>query len=107
MRTGAEYRDALHDGRRVWVLGEGLVEDVTSHPATRAVLDEYAAWCDRHVDPAWQDVVLTPPDVNGDRAPWGYIVPRNAADLARMGRSFSKTTFLSAGNLTHTPPMVS
>lgn len=34
MRTGAEYREALHDGRRVWVLGEGLVEDVTVHPAT-------------------------------------------------------------------------
>jgi len=23
MRTGAEYRAALRDGRRVWVLGEG------------------------------------------------------------------------------------
>ena len=103
MRTGAEYREALHDGRRVWVLGEGLVEDVTSHPATRAVVDEYAAWYDRHFDPAWQDVVLTPPDANGDRAPWGYIVPREAADLSRMARCFSKTTFLSAGNLTHTP----
>ena len=103
MRTGAEYREALQDGRRVWVLGEGLVEDVTSHPATRAVVDEYAAWYDRHFDPAWQDVVLTPPDANGDRAPWGYIVPRKAADLNRMARCFSKTTFLSAGNLTHTP----
>ena len=38
MRTGAEYREALHDGRRVWVLGEGLIEDVTVHPATRASL---------------------------------------------------------------------
>ena len=38
MRTGAEYRAALRDGRRVWVLGEGLVKDVTTHPATRARL---------------------------------------------------------------------
>ena len=59
MRTGSEYRDALHDGRRVWVMGEGLVEDVTVHPATRAMVDEYAAWYDRHHDPAWQDVLLT------------------------------------------------
>jgi len=103
MRTGAEYREALHDGRRVWVLGEGLIEDVTVHPATRAVVDEYAAWYDRHADPAWQDVVLTPPDEQGGRSPWGYIVPKSAADLGRMGRSFSKTTFLSGGNLTHTP----
>ena len=31
MRTGSEYREALHDGRRVWVIGEGLIEDVTVH----------------------------------------------------------------------------
>jgi aromatic ring hydroxylase len=103
MRTGAEYRKALHDGRRVWVLGDGLVEDVTLHPATRAVVDEYAAWYDLHFDRKWQDVVLTPPDVGGGRSPWGYIVPKSAADLSRMGRCFAKTTFLSAGNLTHTP----
>jgi len=85
MRTGAEYREALHDGRRVWVLGEGLIEDVTVHPATRAVVDEYAAWYDRHADPAWQDVVLTPPDEQGGRSPWGYIVPKSAADLGEWG----------------------
>src|SRR5271167_4439320 len=103
MRTGAEYRNALHDGRRIWVLGEGLIEDVTSHPATRAVVDECAAWYDRHFDPGWQDIVLTLPDANGDRAPWGYVVPKSAADLTRMGRCFARTTFFSAGNLTHTP----
>jgi aromatic ring hydroxylase len=48
MRTGAEYREALRDGRRIWVIGEGPIEDVTSHPATRAVVDEYVAWYDRH-----------------------------------------------------------
>jgi 4-hydroxyphenylacetate 3-monooxygenase len=69
MRTGAEYRHALHDGRRVWVSGEGLLEDVTVHPATRTFVDEYAAWYDRHFDPAWQGVVLTQPDANGDPAP--------------------------------------
>ena len=57
MRTGAEYRESLRDGRKVWVMGEGAVDDVTTHPATRAMVDEYAAWYDRHLDPAWQDVV--------------------------------------------------
>ena len=60
LRTGAEYRKALRDGRKVWVVGEGAVDDVTTHPATRAMVDEYVAWYDRHFDPAWQDVVLTP-----------------------------------------------
>jgi aromatic ring hydroxylase len=103
MRTGTDYRNSLRDGRRVFVLGEGLVEDVTSHPATRAMVDEYAAWYDRHFDPAWQDIVLTPARPDGTRTPVGYMVPKNAGDLTRMGRCFSATTFLSAGNITHTP----
>ena len=44
MRTGAEYRESLRDGRRVWIMGEGLIDDVTAHPATRATVDEYVAW---------------------------------------------------------------
>ena len=103
MRTGSEYRDALHDGRRVWVMGEGLVEDVTVHPATRAMVDEYAAWYDRHHDPAWQDVLLTAPDERGTRRPWAFATPRTPADLRAMGRSYAATIFLTAGNMTHTP----
>jgi len=103
MRTGAEYREALRDGRKVWVMGEGLIDDVTVHPATRAMVDEYAAWYDRHFDPEWQDVALTPPDAQGGRAPWGFVVPKSSGDLRAMGRCFSATTFLSAGNITHTP----
>ena len=103
MRTGAEYRQALRDGRRVWVMGEGLVDDVTKHPATCAMVDEYVAWYDLHFDPAWQDTLLTPPDARSKRTPWAYVVPKSADDLSGMGRFFSATTFLSAGNITHTP----
>jgi aromatic ring hydroxylase len=103
VRTGAEYREALRDGRRVRILGEGPIEDVTTHPATRPMVDEYVAWYDRHFDPAWQDVVLMPCDPGAAPTPVAYIVPRSADDLARMGRCFAATTFLSAGNITHTP----
>jgi aromatic ring hydroxylase len=102
MRTGADYRKSLRDGRRIWILGEGRVDDVATHPATRAMVDEYVRWYDRHFDPEWQDTVLMP-DREGCRPPVGYLVPRSAEDLARMGRCFSATTFLSAGNITHTP----
>ena len=56
MRTGAEYREALRDGRRVWVMGEGWAGDVTAHPATQAMVEEYAA-CKRRIprpSPAWR-----------------------------------------------------
>jgi len=103
MRTGAEYRAALRDGRRVWVMGEGIIDDVTTHPATRAVVDEYVAWYDLLGDDVWQDTALSPPDRHGKRAPWAYVAPRTADELAAMGRFFAATTFLSAGNITHTP----
>jgi 4-hydroxyphenylacetate 3-monooxygenase len=103
VRTGGEYREALRDGRRIWVVGEGLIEDVTVHPATRAMVDEYAAWYDRHHDPEWREVLLTPPDASGARAPWAFTLPRTAADLRAMGRSYAETIFLTAGNMTHTP----
>ena len=103
MRTGGEYREALRDGRRVWVMGEGWVEDVTTHPATQAMVEEYAAWYDRHLDPEWRDLLLAPPDAARKRVPWAYLLPKSSEDLLGMGRSFAKTTFLSAGNITHTP----
>ncbi len=46
---------------------------------------------------------MAPPDAEGDRRPWAYAAPKSVADLIGMGRSFAKTTFLSAGNITHTP----
>ena len=100
MRTGADYRQSLRDGRKVWVMGEGLIDDLTTHPATRAMVQEYAAWYDRHTDPAWTDKLLAD---NAERTPLAHLLPRSADDLVRMGHSFSATTFLSAGNITHTP----
>src|SRR5262245_4019596 len=95
IRTGADYRESLRDGRRVWLRGGGRIDDITTHPATSAMVDEYVAWYDRHFDPAWQDTVLTPADGEGKRSPLSYVVPRTADDLSRMGRCFSATTFLS------------
>jgi aromatic ring hydroxylase len=103
MRAGAEYRASLRDGRRVWVMGEGMVDDVTTHPATRAMVEEYVAWYDLHSDDAWREIALAPPDRQGTRTPWAYVAPRTADELGAMGRFFSASTFLSAGNITHTP----
>ena len=103
MRTGREYREALHDGRRVFVVGEGLIEDVTLHPATRPMVDEYALWYDRHHAAAWQERLLAPPEGGGARGPWAFAVPRTPDDLRAMGRAYAATLFLTAGNVTHTP----
>ena len=102
MRSGAEYREALRDGRKVWVMGGGAVDDVTTHRTTRAMVEEYVAWYDRHLDPEWQDILL-PSAEGGEPMPWAFTLPRTKEDLIGMGRSFAKTTLLSAGNITHDP----
>jgi len=38
IRTGKEYRESLADGREVWIDGE-RVEDVTTHPAFKPIVD--------------------------------------------------------------------
>jgi 4-hydroxyphenylacetate 3-monooxygenase len=103
MRTSKEYREALRDGRKVWMLGEGAIEDVTQHPATRGMVDSYALWYDRHFDPAWQDTLLTKTDGKAARVPLAYEIPQSAADLRRLGRAISAVSFITGGNMTHTP----
>jgi 4-hydroxyphenylacetate 3-monooxygenase len=93
MRTGADYREALRDGRRVWIMAEGWAEDVTTHPATRAMVDEYAAWYDRHFDPDWREALRAPPDRNGERVPWAYVLPRSVEDLIGMGNPLRRPRF--------------
>ena len=92
MRTGAEYRQSLRDGRRVWVMGEGLIDDVTTHPATRAMVDEYVAWYDRHADPAWTDRVHMP-----DGAPLAYLLPKSADHLVGIVSPSDIARLLQAG----------
>ena len=103
MRTGADYKENLKDGRDVWVLGEGAVADVTTHASTSAMVDEYVAWYDRHFDPDWQELLLTASDGNGHRHPLALTPPGTSEDLRRLGKAISAVHFVTGGNMTHTP----
>jgi 4-hydroxyphenylacetate 3-monooxygenase len=98
MRTGADYRAALRDGRKVVIMGDGAIDDVTTHPATAAMVEQYVAWYDRHSDPAWRGTLISP---SGEA--WAFVLPRTVEEVIGIGRAISRTIFLSAGNITHTP----
>jgi 4-hydroxyphenylacetate 3-monooxygenase len=51
LRTGDEYRAGLRDGREIWIDGE-RVNDVTTHPAFRPIVDAKARMYDLAHDPA-------------------------------------------------------
>jgi aromatic ring hydroxylase len=98
MRTGADYRAALRDGRKVVIMGGGVIEDVVTHPATAAMVEQCVAWYDRHRDPEWTKTLVSP-----DGTPWAFVMPRTPEEVRAIGRAITKTIFLSAGNITHTP----
>ena len=103
MKVGAEYREALRDGRKVFVMGEGRVDDVTTHPATQPMVEQYVAWYDRHFDPVWADRLLAPLNSSGKRMPWAFVAPKTSEDVIAIGQTIQSTILLSAGNITHTP----
>jgi len=103
VRTGQEYRESLRDGRRIWLLGEGPIDDVATHPATAAMVDAYAAWYDRHWDPVWEDRLLTAAEPGQPRLPRAFEIPRQPEDLRMLGKAIHDVAFVSAGNITHTP----
>ena len=50
IRTGAEYRESLRDGRSVYVNGE-RVKDVTTYPPFQGVVDTIASLYDLQHQP--------------------------------------------------------
>src|SRR4030095_3460821 len=69
----------------------------------RGVAHVPVGWCARHHVPGRQVLLGTAPAPSGAREPWAFALPRSAADLRAMGRSYAATIFLTAGNMTHTP----
>ena len=51
IRTGAQYRDGIRDGREVWIDGE-RVKDLPAHPALKPIIDIRA----RMYDMAHEDI---------------------------------------------------
>lgn len=81
LRTGAEYRAGLRDGRRVWLRG-GYVEDVAVHPAFMPAVDRIAAYFDAENEGPYRDV-LTELRPDGTRVSSSFVIPRDQPALRR------------------------
>lgn len=64
LKTGDEYRESLRDGRQVWMDGE-VVEDVTTHPAFKPIVDARARIYDMAHEEKFRDT-LTYTDDKGE-----------------------------------------
>ena len=77
IRTGAEYRDSIRDGREVYMNGE-RVRDVTTHPMFKPLVDIRATIYDMAHEPGTRDVMSVAE--GGQRNAIGNKLPRAQAD---------------------------
>jgi 4-hydroxyphenylacetate 3-monooxygenase len=78
LRTGAQYRDSIRDGRRVWIDGE-RVADVTIHPAFKPLVDIRARIYDMQHD-ATTSAVMTTRERSGNAVAVGLALPFTEED---------------------------
>ena len=78
IRTGSQYRDSIRDGRRVWMNGE-RVNDVTTHPMFKPLVDIRARMYDLQHEAALRDA-LTYDEGDGERHPIAHKLPLTRQD---------------------------
>ena len=78
IRTGAQYRDSIRDGRAVYIGGE-RVRDVTTHPMFKPLVDIRARIYDMQHEAAHAPV-MTYHDGTGEPCAGGGKLPRSRED---------------------------
>lgn len=86
IRTGEEYRESIRDGREVWIDG-GRVDDVTTHPALKPIVDVRARIYDMAHEPETQDVMSYVDPGSGERCPIGSKLPLRKEDWLAKRRA--------------------
>src|SRR5262249_39636978 len=79
IRTGDDYRESIRDGREIWMNGE-RIEDVTSHPAFRPLVDARARIYGMAQDPDAQDVMSYVDPESLERNAIGLKLPHTRTD---------------------------
>lgn len=97
IRKGADYTNALRDGREVWHAGK-RIDDVTTHPGFSGTIETLADLYDKQRSLEYRDIMTV--EHEGERISYSYLRPRNAEDLARKRRNiefWSEQTFGQMG----------
>ena len=84
LRTGEHYLKSLDDGRVVWV-GNTQIDNVATHPLTRAYARVTADFFDLHRRPDLEDQ-LTFVDESGTRRSMMWFKHRSKEELVRKRR---------------------
>lgn len=84
--TGKRYIESLKDGREVWIDGE-KVDDVTTHPAFKDMINEAARVYDLQNSDEYRDEMTFLDTESGVRTSVSWLLPQSAEDLKRKRRN--------------------
>jgi aromatic ring hydroxylase len=83
-RTGAQYIQALRDGRQVWQGGR-RIEDVPTHPGFAGTVRTLARLYDQQHQPGRREIMTA--DWQGECISASYLPPKDAGELAAKRRN--------------------
>ncbi len=86
IRTGAEYRESIRDGRQVFIDGR-RVEDVTAHPAFKPIVDVRARIYDMAHEADTQPAMTYVDPDSGERCAVGPKLPTSKQDWQAKRRA--------------------
>ena len=75
LMTGAQYKESLRDGRRIFDSNGELIEDVPTHPHLERSVDTVAEIFDLQFAPDSRDVTTYVDEADGQRYATGWQVP--------------------------------
>jgi 4-hydroxyphenylacetate 3-monooxygenase len=95
--SGAQYLKSLNDGRRVVAADGTEIENVATHPVTKASAETFARVMDLQFDPQYRDIVTYQDEKTGARKARGWQVPKTREDLRIKREQIGITTRQTLG----------
>jgi 4-hydroxyphenylacetate 3-monooxygenase len=96
LKTGAEFKASLDDGRQLWVNGKKLAK-VTDEPALEAGIDLLASMFDDQFDPAFSDATTVFDKKSGKMVGRSWQVPETIEDIKGRRAMMEYTSLKTVG----------
>src|SRR5262245_16811765 len=103
VRRGADYIEALRDGREVWHAGKRIA-DVTTHPGFTGTIKTLAALYDQQHVPEYRDVMTC--EYEGERISYSYLPPTDSQQLLLKRRNIEFWARATLGQMGRYPEFV-
>lgn len=104
LKTGAEFKASLDDGRQIWIGGKKL-DKVTDEPALAAGVDLLAGMFDDQFTPEFAEATTYIEPKTGELSSRAWQIPTTKEDLADRRKMIEYTSLKTAGTFGRPPDL--